>query len=287
MGSVEALRSVKEIVERCDKPAVVVVSAMSGVTSQLLELSRLAKEKKADDIDPIITDLYRRHVDTARQLLNQPLADSYDESMKYLIDENLRNACGWIIGSPDATPPMIERMEAHIVATGEMASSGLLRLMLDNAAIAFAPEFIKTRRDSDGDHLDQATTERLIKSHLGPTESPVTVTQGFISSDAKADFETTLGRGGSDFTAALIAAALDATSLEIWTDVDGVMTADPRVDPTATVISHLSYAEAQQIADAGAKVIYPPTIEPVAKKNIPLYIKNTFNPDAPGTLIDR
>lgn len=285
MGSVESLREVKEIISRCEKPVIVVVSAMSGVTSQLLELTRLAKEKKADDIEPIIAALFQRHVTTAEQLLEPALAQSFTESMKYLISENLSNACRWIIGSPDVTPLMTGRMEAHIVATGEMASSGLLRLLLDNASIAFAPEFIKTRRDSNGDHLDAEVTERLIKEHLSFPQTPVTVTQGFISSDSRADFETTLGRGGSDFTAALIAAALDAESLEIWTDVDGVMTADPRVDPTATVIPQLTYAQAQQIADDGAKVIYPPTIQPVASKNIPLWIKNTFNSEAPGTLI--
>ena len=113
----------------------------------------------------------------------------------------------------------------------------------------------------------------------------VHVAQGFISRDKDSGDVTNLGRGGSDYTAAILAALLDAEALEIWTDVDGFMTADPRTHPDATVIPQMTYAQAQEMCDAGAKVIYPPTIAPVAMKHIPVWVKNTFNPAAPGTVI--
>ncbi|MDE7443296.1 MAG: aspartate kinase, partial [Muribaculaceae bacterium] len=119
---------------------------------------------------------------------------------------------------------------------------------------------------------------------FGSLDFKVVVAPGFISTDAKGDI-TNLGRGGSDYTAAILAATLDASVLEIWTDVDGFMTADPRVINNAYVIDHLSFIEAMELCNFGAKVIYPPTIYPVFHKNIPIYIKNTFNPSAPGTLI--
>ncbi len=116
-------------------------------------------------------------------------------------------------------------------------------------------------------------------------EAGVHVAQGFISRDKQSGDVTNLGRGGSDYTAAILATLLDAEALEIWTDVDGFMTADPRTHPDATVIPQMTYAQAQEMCDAGAKVIYPPTIAPVAMKHIPVWVKNTFNPAATGTVI--
>lgn len=286
MGSVEALNSVKKIIEGEHERVIVVVSAMSGATNSLLEIARLAQEGKADEVEPIINGLYERHRDVAKQLLPAPLAASYDSSIKYLIKENVKTAAAWLAANGEASALMRDRMTNHIVATGEMASSGLLRLMLADAAIAFAPEFIKTKRTAEGtDVLDEAATRRLVVDALATQTAHATVTQGFISSDARSDQETTLGRGGSDYTAAIIAAALMAESLEIWTDVDGFMTADPRVDATATVIPRMTYGEAYALAAAGAKVVYPPTIAPVEAAGIPVWIKNTFNPAAPGTVI--
>lgn len=144
--------------------------------------------------------------------------------------------------------------------------------------------FIKTERKHSKHTLDTELTNKLVKEAFQSIPK-VALVPGFISSDKTTGDVTNLGRGGSDYTAAIIAAALDAASLEIWTDVDGFMTADPRVISTAYTITELSYVEATELCNFGAKVVYPPTIYPVCHKNIPIIIKNTFNPDGVGTVI--
>lgn len=144
--------------------------------------------------------------------------------------------------------------------------------------------FIKTTPFNGKNTLDSELTSRLVKDAFHDLPR-VSLVPGFISSDRDTGEVTNLGRGGSDYTAAIIAANLDAEILEIWTDVDGFMTADPRVIKTAYTIDELSYVEAMELCNFGAKVVYPPTIYPVRIKNIPIRIKNTFNPDAPGTII--
>ena len=152
-------------------------------------------------------------------------------------------------------------------------------------------DFIRTERKNGKHVLDAELTTRMVKEAFGPVccdgsaNHTVAVVPGFISRDRDSGETTNLGRGGSDYTAAIIAAALDAEVLEIWTDVDGFMTADPRVIKTAYTINELSYVEAMELCNFGAKVIYPPTIYPVCIKNIPIKVKNTFNPEHPGTLI--
>lgn len=285
MGSVDALKNVKQIIESHQGQLVVVVSAMSGVTNQLIEIAEFATEKAVDKIDNSLLQLYERHIKVAYELLRPHLRETFADSVKELLYDNVKAAASWLATSPDVTSIYAERMKKHIIATGEMVSSGLLRLYLEGADIVFAPEFIKTYRHDGVDILDSALTESLIQTTFKDIKSSIVVTQGFIASDRNGDYDTNLGRGGSDYTAALIAAALNADNLEIWTDVDGVMTADPRIDPNATLIKEMTYEQAQAIADNGAKVIYPPTVAPVAEKHIPLWIKNTFNPGCDGTLI--
>ena len=171
-----------------------------------------------------------------------------------------------------------------IVSYGERLSSIIVTEVIEGATNFDSRTFIKTEKKHSKHILDSELTNTLIRKTF--TEVPkVAVVGGFISSDKQTDDITNLGRGGSDYTAAIIAAALSADSLEIWTDVDGFMTADPRVISTAYTINELSYAEATELCNFGAKVVYPPTIYPVYHKNIPILIKNTFNPDAAGTII--
>ena len=138
---------------------------------------------------------------------------------------------------------------------------------------------------SNNHECDMEATCANIANTLGKFKGKVAVMGGFISRDSKSRRISNLGRGGSDYTAAIVASALNASSLEIWTDVDGFMTADPKKDPSATVIRQMTYAQAQEMCDKGAKVIYAPTIKPMAEKNIPIWVKNTFNRTALGTLI--
>ena len=171
-----------------------------------------------------------------------------------------------------------------IVSYGERLSSIIVAELIDGAKWFDSRTFIKTEKKHNKHTIDADLTNQLVKETFHSIPK-VSLVPGFISSDKVSGDVTNLGRGGSDYTAAIIAAALDANSLEIWTDVDGFMTADPRVISTAYTISELSYVEATELCNFGAKVVYPPTIYPVCHKNIPILIKNTFNPEAPGTII--
>lgn len=171
-----------------------------------------------------------------------------------------------------------------IVSYGERLSSHIVATLVKNAKLFDAREFIQTEHKNKKNVLDSELTSGLVRKAF--EELPrISVVPGFISRDEHTGETTNLGRGGSDYTAAIIAAALNAEVLEIWTDVDGFMTADPRVIRTAYTINELSYKEAMELCNFGAKVIYPPTIYPVCIKNIPIKVKNTFNPNGPGTVI--
>lgn len=176
------------------------------------------------------------------------------------------------------------KTEDAIVSYGERLSSNIVSTLVRGSKWIDSREMIKTMQSNGRNILDSELTNRLVRQTFA--ELPrVSIVPGFISTDRDSDETTNLGRGGSDYTAAIIAAALDADILEIWTDVDGFMTADPKVIRSAYTIDELSYVEAMELCNFGAKVIYPPTIYPVCVKNIPIRVKNTFNPDAPGTII--
>ena len=171
-----------------------------------------------------------------------------------------------------------------IVSYGERISSLIVATLIKDAKHYDSREFIKTEYKHSKHFLDKELTNELI-SKTFQTLPQVAVVPGFISTDKNTGDITNLGRGGSDYTAAIIAAQLDAEQLEIWTDVDGFMTADPRVISSAYTIKELTYVEATELCNFGAKVVYPPTIYPVCHKNIPILVKNTFNPEAAGTII--
>ena len=177
-----------------------------------------------------------------------------------------------------------QKTQDTIVSYGERLSSNIVATLIGGAKWFDARKFIKTERKNNKHTLDSELTAKLVRDAFSDMPR-VSLVPGFISRDRDTDEITNLGRGGSDYTAAILAAALNAEVLEIWTDVDGFMTADPRVIKTAYTINELSYIEAMELCNFGAKVIYPPTIYPVCVKNIPILVKNTFNPEKPGTII--
>ena len=284
VGSVESLRNVKQIVEACPGQVMVVVSALGGVTNQLIDMTDRALAGDAT-YEAVLEQVRQRHLDVIAGVVPAPLQQQCVAIVEQFIDGNLRSFYSMLCLNRDLPADQVACIKDAIVAHGEIMSSAIVTCLIDGAEPHFSPNFIKTRRVDGTDTLDADLTRRLIVEHLGQSTAQRLVMQGFIADDADTGVKTNLGRGGSDYTAALVAAALGAECLEIWTDVDGFMTADPRTHADATVIPSMTYEQAQRMCDAGAKVIYPPTLRPVAERHIPVWVKNTFNPSAPGTVI--
>ena len=278
VGSVEAIESVKRIVEGRQEPVIVVVSAFSGVTDQLYKLSRAASQ---GDEGYLIEyeQMYARHLTVIDRMV--PAAHKA-EVLPQVQDKfaDLLNILKGLSLIRDLSPRILDT----VVGYGEMLSSLILAHVIEGAVHQDSTSFIKTTVQFDKHVVDYPATEERVRRAFQPLP-PVSVCGGFIASDLHTGRVTNLGRGGSDYTASILAATLGADSLEIWTDVDGFMTADPRIIPNAYVIERLSFGEAMELCNFGAKVIYPPTIFPVYHRNIPVRIKNTFNPQAEGTYI--
>lgn len=284
VGSPQSLLNVKKIVDDLNDDAIVVVSALSKVTNKLIELTDAAQNGDEQRVDKLLTWIYRRHCAIINAVYTRrPTINAVRRELKSIIQDKLRAACQRLMRAGDDAQ-LARDVRNQIVTTGEMMSSVIVSVLL-GARLEVSTRFIKTRNIDGCDVLVEDLTQALIASQFRNLKAAVTVVQGFVAQDCETLAITTLGRGGSDFTAALIAAALNASCLEIWTDVDGFMTADPRKDRKASVIPRMTYEEAQQRCDAGAKVIYPPTIKPVALKGIPVWVKNTLNPAARGTRI--
>ena len=292
VGSVKSILSLKKIVEAeaGRRPVIVVVSALNGITDKLIATSKLAlsgdeqwrKEYEAiadrhhEMIDTVITGAAKREALLASvdALLEQLKSIFYGV---YLIHD------------------LSGKTEDAIVSYGERLSSHIVAALLDNGRRMNSRDFIRTEKKQGRHVLAAELTYQLVREAFGAeskvaqpstaNSQPIAVVPGFVARDRDTNETTNLGRGGSDYTAAIIAAALDAEELQIWTDVDGFMTADPKVIQSAYTINELSYVEAMELCNFGAKVVYPPTIYPVCVKNIPIRVKNTFNPEHPGTLI--
>ncbi len=281
VGSVESILSLKAIVENeaRRKPVIVVVSALGGITDKLLSTAQLALRG-----DEQWKDAFESMVDRHHKMIDTIITDNKKrETLFNKVDalfEQLRSIYFGVYLIHDLS----RKTQDAIVSYGERLSSNIVATLVRGAKWYDARDFIKTERKNGKHVLDSELTHRLVRSTFSDLPT-VALVPGFISLDKDTGETTNLGRGGSDYTAAIIAAALDAEILEIWTDVDGFMTADPRVIKTAYTINELSYVEAMELCNFGAKVIYPPTIYPVCVKNIPIRVKNTFNPDAPGTII--
>ena len=280
VGRAEGLRQVKRVVEACHEEVIVVVSALGGITDQLLLTSRMAA---AGDME------YKNQLDQIVMRHRQAIEDTVDSSCRAevlakvnaLLDE-LANIFKGVCLIKDLSP----KTGDAIVSYGERLSSVIVQGVLAPAELFDARDFIKTKPYFGKHIVEFAPTEELIRARFAVMPK-VTVVPGFIASDNQTGDVTNLGRGGSDYTASVLAATLKADSLEIWTDVDGFMTADPKVISNAYVIEHLTFVEAMELCNFGAKVIYPPTIFPAYHNNIPIRIRNTFNLDAPGTYITK
>lgn len=278
VGSVESMSSVKQIVESCHEPVIVVVSALGGITDRLIETARVAVVG-GDGYESHFRAIVERH----KTMVQQAVEPAKQLELLALIDP-LLGELGNIFRGVSLIKDLSTKTLDTIVSYGERLSSLIVSRVIEGAVHYDARFFIKTSRQYGKHIVDFDETNKLVKRYFA--ELPrVAVVPGFIASDRITGDVTNLGRGGSDYTASILATALGASQLEIWTDVDGFMTADPRVINTAYVIEHLSFTEAMELCNFGAKVIYPPTIYPVFHKNIPILIKNTFNPSAPGTLI--
>lgn len=284
VGSVESLLNLRDIVNAESKPVIVVVSAMGGFTNQLLAMCEQAQQRDISCLDTLEV-ARKRHHDAVDGVVIEPMRKQVHDTIDRFIDESLKPYYLALATNPHMPVDEIERVCDAIVAHGEILSSAIVAGMFEDGIPHLSLNFMRTLPDAAGRVLNWEETERLVKEDFAQLDDGVHVVQGFISRDTESGAVTNLGRGGSDYTAAILAALLDAGSLEIWTDVDGFMTADPRTHPDATVIPQMTYAQAQEMCDAGAKVIYPPTIAPVAMKHIPVWVKNTFNPSAPGTVI--
>lgn len=279
VGSVESILNVKKIVENQSEPVIVVVSALGGITDKLIKTSQMALEGDLQ-YQKSFYEIVERHEQMIEAIISAGRERETLMAVVRTLLEELRSIYQGVYLIRDLSP----KTAAAIVSYGERISSRIVATLIKDAEWYDSLDFIKTEVKGGHNVLASELTERLVRETW--TSIPkVSLAGGFVSRDVVSGEITNLGRGGSDYTASIIAAALNAEVLEIWTDVDGFMTADPRVISTAYVINELTYVEAMELCNFGAKVVYPPTIYPVCVKNIPILIKNTFNPEAPGSII--
>ena len=290
VGTAEALQHVKQIIEGRDGSLVVVVSALGGVTDQLVEASALAEKG-----DAAYRALFDAIADRHRTLIRQWFPScgtkqgvSAPETLAAVTEGYLTELRTRLDGV-FTLKVLPEKTRFEILSYGERMSAAIAATLIEGARLYDALDFIRTVPQQGRNLLDTAETERRVREAFAgfgkAGGETIAVVPGFIARDSRTGEITDLGRGGSDYTASILAAALDAETLEIWTDVDGFMTADPRIIKTSYVIETLSFAEAMELCHFGAKVVYAPALYPVYHKDIPVHIKNTFNPGAKGTVI--
>ncbi len=269
---------------KTDEKIIVVVSALGGITDDLIKLSTLAL--RGDKYEILFKNICQRHDQVVGELISlkdqkrvlQEISKKYNE-----LSEILKNIFQTKKSSPsslDAVMSFGEQLSAYITSEA-MKSRGILCEFVDARTI------IKTDDNFNNANVDIEKSYKLISNYFNNKSNPQNtffVMGGFIGS-TKDNITTTLGRGGSDYTASLIGAALGASVIEIWTDVDGIMTEDPKKMKDALLIPEITYEKAEEMAYNGAKVIHPKTMKPARLKNIPIYIKNTFNPSGHGTKI--
>ena len=281
VGSVASILSLQKIVEKEAKhqPIIVVVSALGGITDQLITTSQLAlkgDESWRNEFDSIVA---RHH-----KMIDAIITDPHDRESLFNNVDSLFEQLQSIYYGVFLIHDLSHKTEDTIVSYGERLSSRIVATLIRGAKWFDSRKFIKTEEKQGKRNLDSELTNKLVLDTFSDLPR-ISLVPGFIAQDRDSGDITNLGRGGSDYTASILAASLNAEVLEIWTDVDGFMTADPRVIKSAYTINELSYAEAMELCNFGAKVVYPPTIYPVCVKNIPIKVKNTFNPDGKGTII--
>ena len=261
---------------------IVVVSALGGITDMLLLCSKMAAEND-EDYKEKLKEVELRHLQTAKELIPITQQSAVLSLLKTLCNE-IEDICNGIF----LLKELSDRTKDRIVCYGEILSSQIIAAKL-KSEIGYCEwkdsrELITTNSNFGAAAVNFSITDKKIANYFSASASNLFMMPGFVSRDTDG-IDTTLGRGGSDYTAAIIAAAVNAHLLEIWTDVSGMMTADPRIVSNVKIIPQISYQEAMELSHFGAKVIYPPTIQPVSNKGIPTWIKNTFAPDDYGTVI--
>ena len=277
VGSPERIRGVKKIIESQGSPCLIVVSAFQGITDDLKHLSELASNRD-DKYEILLDKVIAKHIDFVRQLIVKNKQNIVIEDIKNISDD-LRETLNGIYLLRELSKHSLDQT----LGTGEILSSLIISNLIDDCRLIDARNFIKTDSNFGFANVDFGKTDTLITKSLAGARNRIIV-PGFIASNERGE-TTTLGRGGSDYTASIFAAALNAEVLEIWTDVDGFMTADPKKVERAYAIESLTYSEAIELSHFGARVIYTPTLRPVYKKNIPIIVLNTFNPGSKGTII--
>ena len=286
VGSPENIQKIIHILSsnNAEELQLVIVSAFSGVTNLLVDAARYASENN-DRYISLLEDIKLIHLNIISKLIN---AEKQKEVTGFL-DENLEEL-QHILKSISHLKELSPKSEATILSFGERLSSNILTTIIKQAGqdvlLKDSRELITTNSNYTNAAVDFNKTNEQVREFFGDITSKIAILPGFIASASNGD-TTVLGRGGSDFTAAIYAAALDAPVLEIWTDVSGMFTANPKLVSQALPIRKISYEEAMELSHFGAKVIYPPTIYPVLKKGIPIFIKNTLHPDEYGTLITK
>ena len=285
VGSVESILNLKKIVEGQKEPVVVIVSALGGITDKLIGTSKLAVAG-----DSAYLTAYEEMVERHHQMIDAIITDTTKKTTLLATVDELLGQLKSIYQGVYLIGDLSEKTSNVIVSYGERISSNIVATLIENAKWYNSLEFIKTKHKEGRNLFSNSVSTPLILETFkdfknGTSSHKVCVAGGFISTDSVTGEVTNLGRGGSDYTAAILAAALNADVLEIWTDVSGFMTADPRVINNAYPIDKLSYVEATELCNFGAKVVYPPTIYPVCVKNIPILVKNTFRPEDKGTII--
>ncbi|WP_311195933.1 aspartate kinase [Antarcticibacterium sp. 1MA-6-2] len=275
VGSAESIQNVRTIVSRIEGPKLIVLSAMSGVTNILVRINENLKVGEITEAEELISELRKKHLDLVDSLIPTDNAtvinhvnSLFQKFLEILQEENSENA------------------EARIVTFGEsvltyivsayFSSKGMDNLLLEAKKFMHVPNLENPDTEKVGGLLGHYLKDKI--------ESDIYITQGFVRTD-KFNRINTLKRGGSDYTATILGAAIRAEEIQIWTDIDGFHNNDPRYVEDTHSLSHLSFEEAAELAYFGAKILHPQTVSPVIDKNIPIYLKNTFTPDLPGTKI--
>lgn len=285
VANAENIRKVVSIVAAAGKKdkTVVIVSALGGVTDLLLSASSLAADGDESYKEKLAV-VEQRHLEAVKQLIPVAQQSQLLSLVKKSCNE-IEDICSGIFLLRELTPRSKDRIGSY----GEWLSSRIIAATIESMGTDVvwkdSRELIVTNSSFTAAEVDFAATTENIRQFFASSAHNLFLLPGFIAADKKG-ITTTLGRGGSDYTAAILAACLEAANLEIWTDVSGMMTADPRLTANARIIPHISYQEAMELSHFGAKVIYPPTIQPVMSKGIPVWIKNTFAPQDEGTLIE-
>jgi len=284
VGSADTIKAVVEILlqnKKSKKDFAVVFSAMSGVTNSLVEAGKKASQTD-DDYNQVVRNIENKHINTVKSLIDVRFQSKVIANIKLLINEleDLLHGVFLLKELSARTNDLVlsfgERLSCYIISE-YMKQSNISAELLDARSV------VRTDNRFGAARVNFKITDKNIKDHFKQSKG-VQVITGFIASTDKNE-TTTLGRGGSDYTASIFGAALNVDEIEIWTDVDGVMTADPKKVKRAFTLPGISYQEAMEMSHFGAKVIYPPTLQPAFSKKIPIWIKNTFNPTHPGTLI--